>query len=74
MRVTGHTGGTPGGTVTVTAGTRMVCTMKLARAKGGCKLGARTLKLGQYQLSAAYGGSPVYAGSRSGARTLTVTR
>jgi hypothetical protein len=74
VRVTGHTGGTPGGTATVKAGTRTVCTIRLAGAKGSCTLRARVLKPGQYQVTAAYGGSPTYAGSRSGARTLTVTR
>lgn len=74
VRVTGHTGGTPDGRVTIKAGTRTICAIKLAAGKGSCTLGARTLKPGTYQLTARYGGSQTYAGSVSGGKTLTVTK
>jgi hypothetical protein len=74
VRVTGHTGGTPGGKVTVRAGARTICAIKLAAGKASCTLGAKAVKPGHYQLTAAYGGSQTYAGSKSGGKTLTVSR
>jgi len=74
VKVGGRAGGTPGGKVTVLAGARTVCVIKLAGGKGSCKLGAKALKPGHYQLTAAYGGSQTYVGSRSGRKTLVVSK
>jgi hypothetical protein len=69
-----RTSGTPGGTVTVKAGSTTACVITLAGGKGTCTLKASQLRAGSYQLTARYSGSQVYGGSRSAARKLTVTR
>jgi Bacterial Ig-like domain (group 3) len=74
VTVSSRTGGTPAGKVTVAVGSAKICGITLAGAKGSCKLTARALKPGRYQLAAHYGGDASYAGSASAATTLTVTR
>ncbi len=74
VEVAPRAGGTPGGTVTVRAGTKAVCAIRLAKAKGSCQLGPRELKPGQYQLTASYGGSQTYNASKSGPMTLTISK
>jgi hypothetical protein len=74
VKVTARTGGTPGGKVTVKAGGTTVCVIKLAAAKGSCKLAARALKPGSYRLTARYGGDASYAAAMSTAKSLRVTR
>jgi Bacterial Ig-like domain (group 3) len=76
LSVTVHprTGGTPSGTVTVIAGSTTICVIKLAKGKGSCTLGAKTLKPGSYQLTGTYGGDRTYDGSAYPDTTLTVTR
>lgn len=74
VNVIGRTGGRPGGTVTVKAGGTTVCVIKLAAAKGSCRLAARALKPGSYRLTARYGGDASYAAATSTARLLRVTR
>ena len=67
-------GGTPAGTVTVKAGTRTLCTIKLKSGKGSCALTAKALKPGTYQLTASYPGKGGFTGSASAPRTLKVTK
>jgi hypothetical protein len=74
VKVSPRTGGTPSGTVTVRAGARAICAIKLTRGAGSCQLGAKQLKPGHYRITAAYGGSQTYAGSKSGIKSLTVTK
>jgi hypothetical protein len=74
VKVTSRTGGTPGGTVTVKAGTRVICVIRLAGGKGSCTLPAKKLRPGRYRITAGYGGSGTYSGSASRPATLTVTR
>lgn len=74
VKVTPRTGGTPGGKVVIKSSSVTVCTITLAKAKGACTLKPRQLRRGTYHLTATYGGSPVYAASTSGKKTLTVTR
>ena len=74
VKVTSRTGGTPGGKVTVKAGSRVICAIKLADGKGSCTLPAKKLRAGRYRITAGYGGSGTYSGSASKPATLTVTR
>jgi hypothetical protein len=74
VKVTSRTGGTPGGKVTVKAGSRVICAIKLADGKGSCALPAKKLRAGRYRITAGYGGSGTYRGSASKPATLTVTR
>jgi hypothetical protein len=74
VKITPRTGGTPGGKVTVTAGSATLCAITLAAGKGSCTLPARKLRPGRYHVSAVYGGSQVYARSASPVKTLTVAR
>jgi hypothetical protein len=66
--------GAPAGTVTVKAGTRTVCTIKLASGTGSCHLTAAQLPVGIQHLTATYNGSAGYARSTSAAKTLTVVK
>jgi hypothetical protein len=74
VRVSPRTGGTAGGKVTVKSGTATLCVMTLSGGKGSCTLAAKALKPASYQLIASYGGSQTYHGSRSTAKTLTITK
>lgn len=74
VTVTGRTGGTPGGKVTVTTGKAAVCVVTLSHGTGSCTLPARKLRPGTYHLTARYGGSQVYDGSAAPRKTLTVTK
>jgi hypothetical protein len=74
VKVTARTGGTPGGKVAVKSGTAKLCMITLSGGKGSCALAAKALKPGSYQLTASYDGSQTYAGSKSGAMTLTVIK
>ena len=65
--------GTPGGKVTVKAGSVTLCVINLAKTKGSCKLASKKLRPGTYHLAATYPGSPRWAGSVSPKKTLTVT-
>ena len=73
VKVTPRTGGTPGGKVTVKAGSRTLCVIRLAHGKGGCTLAAKQLRPGSYRLTARYGGDASYAGSASAAKTVKIT-
>jgi hypothetical protein len=74
VHVKARTSGTPSGTVTVKAGAATVCVIKLAGGIGTCTLKASQLRVGSYQLTAAYGGSQVYSASTSARHPLTVTK
>jgi Bacterial Ig-like domain (group 3) len=74
VKVTGRTGGTPGGKVTLKAGSATICVITLAHGKGACTLAARKLRPGSYRLTAAYGGSQTYAGSASRTKTISVVK
>jgi hypothetical protein len=65
-------GGTPTGTVTVTAGTAKVCTITLAAGAGSCVLQSGQLPAGTYQVTASYGGDANTDPSASPPQTLTV--
>ena len=71
--VTGATGGTPTGHVTVLANdTQSVCTVPLSGGTGSCTMPAGSLAPGSYTLTGEYSGDPVYLSSISGGTTLTV--
>jgi hypothetical protein len=74
VQVTARNGGTPGGRVTVMAGTVKLCTITLKAGKGSCNLTAKKLKAGTYHLVASYPASATFASSASGKVTLTVTK
>ena len=57
------TGGTPTGTVTVSASGSTVCTITLSGGHGSCTLRASQLPKGNYLLTANYGGDGSYLGS-----------
>jgi hypothetical protein len=65
-------GGTPGGHVTIKAGSAVLCVVKLTSGKGSCRLAASKLKAATYHLVADYGGSAGFGSSVSAAKTLTV--
>ena len=65
----------PSGTVTVSAGKKKVCSVKLAKGKGKCSPSSNTLlPVGSYSLVAAYGGGKGLASSQSAAQKLTVKK
>ena len=74
VKVKPRTGGTPSGKVTVAAGSRTLCTIKLANGKGSCTLAAKRLKPGTYRLTGIYGGDRKYAGAAYPAQSLTVVK
>ena len=67
-------GGTPGGKVTIKAGTATVCTITLASGKGSCALAASKLRPGTYTLVAGYPGSSDFTSSASVRKTLVVVK
>jgi hypothetical protein len=73
VKVIAQYAGTPGGTVTITAGRVRICVITLKLTTGSCRLGARTLHVGTYQVLAAYGGNPDFKASASPKKPLTVT-
>jgi hypothetical protein len=65
----------PSGTVTIMAGKKKVCSVKLAKGKGKCSPSSNTLLApGSYSLIASYGGGGGLAGSSSPAQKLTVKK
>jgi hypothetical protein len=66
--------GTPGGKVTVKAGTTTVCTITLTSGKGNCTLIARQLRTAAYTLVATYSGNTNFSSSTSARKPLTVVR
>jgi hypothetical protein len=65
--------GTPTGTVTIKAGSRLVCTITLRNDIGSCKLSATQLAVGTYSLVASYPGNAMYLPSVATAK-LTVVK
>jgi hypothetical protein len=65
-------GGTPGGKVSVSYGSHLVCVITLKSGKGSCALSAKRLATGTYHLTASYPGSFGFAKSASKAVTLAV--
>ena len=64
--------GTPGGRVTIKAGTKTVCTITLKSGKGSCTLSARQFRPGGYHLVADFTPAWPYARSASSSWPLTV--
>src|SRR5262249_35584520 len=74
VHVVPKAGGTSDGKVTIKAGSIKLCAVRLAKAKGSCRLSAKELRPGTYHLTAAYRGSGrQFAASISPKKTLTVT-
>ncbi|HEY3907254.1 MAG TPA: Ig-like domain-containing protein [Streptosporangiaceae bacterium] len=65
-------GGTPTGTVTVTAGSKDLCTITLAHGGGTCSLRARQLPQGSDHVTGTYSGDGTYVGSVSNSRSIKV--
>jgi WD40 repeat protein len=74
VTVTSAAGGTPTGTVTVSAGPVTVCEAVLDAGSGDCTLGQLTLPAGSHQLTATYSGDSTYVSSASAGGTLTVSK
>jgi hypothetical protein len=66
------TSGTPGGKVTVKAGSKTICVITLKSGKGSCTLTAKQLAKGTYHLQASYPGQFGYGASAAKLATLTV--
>jgi hypothetical protein len=64
--------GTPGGKVTLKAGSTPVCTIALKSGRGSCTLSARQFKAGTHHLVANYTGTWPYTKSASSSWPLTV--
>jgi hypothetical protein len=73
VTVTGPSGDTPTGQVTVKAGSTTLGKVTLGGGKGALTLTASQLRPGTYHLTAAYGGDPANNGSTSASKALTVT-
>jgi hypothetical protein len=69
-----YSGTTPTGKVTITESTTVLCVITLSGAKGSCRLSAKKLKVGTYDLVATYGGSSNFKGSTSAKETFTVAK
>jgi hypothetical protein len=65
-------GSMPTGTVTVNESTMTLCTIELSSGKGSCKLSAKKLNAGTYEVLATYAGSANFYGSASAKETFTV--
>jgi hypothetical protein len=75
VTVLAASGGTPSGTVTVQAGTAVLCgNLTLAAGRAACTVPATRLPAGTWQLTASYSGSPGLAASTSAAQALTVAK
>jgi hypothetical protein len=66
--------GTPDGTVSVRAGSQVVCTITLASASGTCTLPPTGLPVGTAQVTASYNGSADFAASASAPASLAVSQ
>ncbi len=62
------------GTVTITAGTKTICHIRLHRGTGSCALSWHQLKRGTYKLRARYSGSTYLDGSTSPTARLVIVR
>ncbi|HEX3959010.1 MAG TPA: Ig-like domain-containing protein [Trebonia sp.] len=66
--------GTPSGSVTVKAGSTVVCVITLASARGTCAPPATRLPATSTKLVATYSGSVDFSASRSAARALVIAK
>jgi hypothetical protein len=74
VTVSSPDGGTPTGTVAVTAGSGTLCTITLTGATGTCTLPSTSLPGGSYDLTASYSGDSSYLASQSPASAINVAR
>jgi hypothetical protein len=75
VAVSAPSGGTPSGTVTVKAGTAVLCgNLTLAVDQANCTVSATRLPAGTWHLTASYSGSADLAPSASAAQILTVAK
>jgi hypothetical protein len=75
VTVKAPSGGTPSGTVTVNAGTTVVCgNISVSDGRAACTVAATKLPAGTWHLTATYNGNASLAPSTSEARTLTVAK
>ena len=65
-------GVSPTGTVTLKGSSTTVCVIRLSSGTGSCRLSAKELAVGLYDVVATYGGSPNLGASASKSETLTV--
>jgi Bacterial Ig-like domain (group 3) len=65
--------GPASGTVTIKAGSTVLCKITLASGAGSCQLGAKKLAPGTYHVVASYPGTTYLASSASATKTLKVT-
>ena len=65
--------GRPTGAVTITTGGTRLCVIGLVNGHGTCALAPKALGVGTYKLLASYLGEPQFKGSRSPAKSLTVS-
>jgi hypothetical protein len=72
VTVTPSASGTPTGTVTVTAGSTVICEATLASGQGDCTLAAAEFLPGIYHLTATYQGDTNFSGSASAPQALAV--
>jgi hypothetical protein len=75
VTVSATTGATPSGTVTVKAGTAVLCgNLTLAASRATCTVATTKLPAGTWHLTASYSGSASLAPSTAAAKTLTVAK
>jgi hypothetical protein len=75
VAVSAPSGATPSGTVTLKAGTTVVCgSVDLSAGRASCTVPATRLPAGTWHLTASYSGSAALAASTSAAQTLTVAK
>jgi Big-like domain-containing protein len=66
-------GGVPTGTVTVKAGSSVLCTASVdGSGHGSCTLSSNQLSPGTYSITATYGGASGYKSSTTSTKPLTV--
>jgi hypothetical protein len=66
--------GTPTGTVSVMAGSTVLCTITLSGGAGSCTTGFATLPAGSYSITAVYNPTGNFAGSTSTSHPLTINK
>jgi len=75
VTVSAPAGATPSGTVTVNAGTTVICSnVSLAAGQASCTVAATKLPAGTWHLTATYSGSTSLAPSTSTAQTLAIAK
>jgi hypothetical protein len=65
--------GPASGSVTIKAGTTVLCRITLSSGSGSCKLSPKQLAPGSHHVTAGYAGATYFAASASAAKTLKVT-